>query len=354
MTNPIRFKIDNLVLNGGSLRGASFIGTLAALEEFGYDKDIKRAIGSSAGALFAGLFACKTSAKEMSEIIYNTDFTLFMDGAGGQLGQAWRLYNYYGLYNGDYFYNWYGDILKRVAGDADLTFAGLYAKYNRELVVTGSNISTRQAHYFTKDSHPDMKVRDAVRISMSIPIFYVPVLHNGEYYVDGGYLDNFPMSIVDSNFFGNTVGFKLHIDSQAPYPTTGIADFIMNLLETSVEQIEKLRYKPGDELRTVPIHTFNIGATDFTITKQQIALLIDSGYKAARNYFDPEYKSKYEEEMLALMKQFADLPAATDVVAPGVAPVVAPAEKLAIDPALDCSQKQDPLPDLSKPDNIEK
>lgn len=287
MEDPNVINFDNLCLQGGGIKGCAFLGMARALVELDKLSSIKRFIGSSAGAIFATGLACGIPVHEMEAIIYATDFTQFMDGNYGQIGQAGRLLYWWGLYNGEYFYEWFGDILEKWAGNRDITFEGIYTKFGKELVITGSNVSTRTVHYFTKDSEPDMSIRLATRISMSIPIFYVPVYHNDCYWVDGGYLDNYPLSYFDPvPFFGETIGFKLHTDVSLPSGINGIADYITSLLETAVEQIEKLRLKPGDELRTVLIHTFNIKGTDFNISKADIGRLIMSGYKGTMAYFN--------------------------------------------------------------------
>jgi len=279
-------EFENVCLEGGGIRGIAFIGVLKALEELHKVKGIKRYIGSSAGAIFAGAMACGYDSEQMKQLVLTTDFTQFMDGNWGQIGSVMRLVYYWGIYNGDYFYNWYGKVLEKTCGNPDITFLEAYIQFDKELYITGSNISTRQIHYFCRDSYPNMKIRDAVRISMSIPIFYVPVFHEKCYWVDGGYLDNYPLAYFDPMpFFGETLGFRLYPDKTIPEPINNITDFVTNLLETAVEQIDKLRLKPGDEMRSVPIHTFDIKSTDFYITKQQMEMLIESGYKSTIEFF---------------------------------------------------------------------
>jgi NTE family protein len=41
-----------------------------------------------------------------------------------------------------------------------------------------------------------MSVRLAIRISISVPIVFTPVLYNNNYYVDGGVINNFPMNLI--------------------------------------------------------------------------------------------------------------------------------------------------------------
>jgi predicted acylesterase/phospholipase RssA len=296
---------DNAVLNGGGIKGCAFIGVAKALNELQKLSTIKRFIGSSAGAIFASVIACGMNTEDMINMVYNTDFSLFLDGTGGQIGQGLRLFMYNGLFNGDYFYNWFGDVMEKTTGNKEITLLQVFEKYEKELIITGSNVSTHTIHYFTKDSHPDMPVRLAVRISMSIPVLFIPVKFDNCVWVDGGFLDNYPISFYDPMpFFGQTVGFKLHTNSNPPYTINGVADFAMNLLGSAVDQIELLRKKPDDDLRSVVIPTFDISSLDFSISKQQIATLINSGYNSTMAFFQKMYNIEHDAELLKMTEHF--------------------------------------------------
>ena len=62
----------------------------------------------------------------------------------------------------------------------------------------GTNISTGFAEVFSSEHTPRMCVADAVRISMSIPLFFAARRSpRGDVYVDGGVLDNYPIKLFD-------------------------------------------------------------------------------------------------------------------------------------------------------------
>jgi len=83
--------------------------------------------------------------------------------------------------------------LKEKHGKADITLQELYEKTGNELVVTATCVNRRMQRFFHRAHHPDMPVVMAVRMSMSIPLFFVPIKFEGDYYVDGGLLNNFPL-----------------------------------------------------------------------------------------------------------------------------------------------------------------
>ncbi|UOQ72960.1 hypothetical protein MUN79_02960 [Hymenobacter cellulosilyticus] len=46
----------------------------------------------------------------------------------------------------------------------------------RDLYTTGTNLTRQCGQVFSYETHPDMRVADAVRISMSIPLYFRAVL----------------------------------------------------------------------------------------------------------------------------------------------------------------------------------
>ena len=45
-----------------------------------------------------------------------------------------------------------------------------------------------------------MPIRKAIRMSMSVPFVFEPVMHDGCYYVDGGTIDNYPIKVFDGKY----------------------------------------------------------------------------------------------------------------------------------------------------------
>src|SRR5205085_988676 len=56
----------------------------------------------------------------------------------------------------------------------EITFNEFYKKTKKKFIVTGACINDKKIYYFSHTNYPDMKVFDAVRISMAIPIIYTP------------------------------------------------------------------------------------------------------------------------------------------------------------------------------------
>ena len=202
MTNPF----ENLVFEGGGVKGLAFCGALKVLEERGIITDVKGLAGSSAGAITAGLLACGYTSDEILDELKPKDFNEFKDDDFGIFRDVKRLMTEFGFFAGKEFHRWYGELLAKRIGHPDVTFGEIFEKYERELVVTGTCLNRRETHYYTRKRNPHMPVRDAVRISMSIPLFFAAVEWKGDFLVDGGVLNNYPIWVFDGEYPGDPKG----------------------------------------------------------------------------------------------------------------------------------------------------
>ena len=195
-------------------------------------KGIKRVAGSSGGAITALMVALDLSMDDMYNFL-NQNSTKYMDGCCSTL-----LYPYYFLCGGGYgFYRGrvlendlmnmvnnkfdkdYPDFRKSKGISYQPTFDDIYKMYKKELIITGSNISRSAIEYFCPKLTPNMPAYKAVRISAALPPLFDSVVYNGDRYVDGGTMENFPLDVFcgkDSIFaeekeptFDRTLGFNL-------------------------------------------------------------------------------------------------------------------------------------------------
>ena len=81
------------------------------------------------------------------------------------------------------------------------TFRQHYKYHKIKLVVTGTDLEGGRTQYFSVDETPDFRVSDAVRISMSFPYVFKPIIiKEGKLkgtWVDGGLLNNIPIHAFD-------------------------------------------------------------------------------------------------------------------------------------------------------------
>lgn len=279
----------NLVCSGGGIKGIAFLGAIRVLQEHGLLEQFTGFAGSSSGAITAGLLAVRCPIGRLEKILGDTDFNLFKDDSFGVLRDTYRVFEEYGFYKGDYFQQWYADLLKEQTGTVDITFRGVYEKYGTDLKITASNLSRQCLEVYDHRKTPDMKVSDAVRRSMSIPLFFKCVRNKEQQVlVDGGLLNNYPINLFDLR---ETLGLKLipaaempGLPEQEPESIDDIYSYTKGLIGVMLEQIDRLHIRKDYWKVTVPIDTGTVKTTDFNLSAEQKSFLISSGYDATSKF----------------------------------------------------------------------
>jgi predicted acylesterase/phospholipase RssA len=160
---------ENLIFEGAGTKGIAYCGALTILETLGILAKIKRYAGSSAGAIIATLLAVGYNTEEITKIIHDTEFKKFVDDKTGIFRDVYCIMNYYGYCEGTYFLSYIQKLIGDKTGNGNMTFSDLLKYNSKVLVITGTNITHMNTIYFSHLKYPDMAIKDAVRISMSIP-----------------------------------------------------------------------------------------------------------------------------------------------------------------------------------------
>jgi len=208
----------DLVLEGGGLKGLGGAGAVLGLMAQGYT--FPRVGGTSAGAIVGAFVAAGASPTRLEQLMSELDYRKVPDRSGFKLpllSEGLSLFLDGGAYEGDYIHNWLRTELKalgvetfgqlrRADPDDDVNLP-VHQRY--KLVVTATDVTRGRLLRLPWDYEqfgldPDTQlVADAVRASMSIPLYFEPQqLRNpqtGETstIVDGGVLTNFPVEIFD-------------------------------------------------------------------------------------------------------------------------------------------------------------
>jgi NTE family protein len=308
--------IKNIVFEGAGIRGIAYSGAIAALsaipngEKTGMINHIEKVAGTSAGAIVALIVSLGYTAGEIQSIIAGTDFRKFNDGQFFFPGGIHRTNKFFGWYRGIRFERWLQELIKRKTGDADISFETLHQKGFKDLYVTGTCINRQQLVVFSRHTYPQMKIRDAVRISMSIPLYFEAVFIDKmgkvvrhpkqkaglDIMVDGGFTGNFPLHIFDSLNIPNssTLGFRIDRDEQiqqdrsagaiAPMEINSLKQYISALYNISIENLNRQQLTPADWKRTVSISDGRIGPRIRRLSAAEINTLVENGRSATRNF----------------------------------------------------------------------
>lgn len=285
VTNGTIFKYDNLAIEGGGVLGIAYIGVIRELYRDGSIYGCKNFIGSSIGSLLALLLAIRTPISTIDAVIQGLDLRQFKDRTCIFADLSRFLFNY-GFYKGDKFLAFIRKTVEMVTNNPNMTFADVYRMYGTNLIITGTNISTGSLIYFNKETYPTMSIALAVRISGSVPYFFRPIRYNGDYYVDGGTLNNYPINYFKRNANESTLGLKLISDTDIMFEKGempaihNIKNFSSNLVNCVLNQALKIHVAEDDWKRTVKIFTGSLSYIDFDLTTKEKEALIEEGHRA--------------------------------------------------------------------------
>jgi NTE family protein len=311
----------DLVFEGGGVKGIGLAGALQTLEEREYIP--QNVAGTSAGAITAALLAAGYSADELREIIVSLDYRQFQDRGWEDkvplIERSLSLLLDLGLFEGERFYEWMKEMLeaKGVRTFADLVHPD-YAddpRYRSRLQVIASDVTTHELLVLPRDAHKlgiepdDLDVALAVRMSMSIPIFFEPVRFEGpkadrtHVIVDGGMLSNFPVWLFDCDdgeppewpTFGLLlvepkpsvpIGARLPAPKMAGSGPGAVIDYVKALAQTMMAAHDRMYVEQANFARTIPIPTLGVGTTEFELPRERAIALYDSGRWAAEKFLD--------------------------------------------------------------------
>ncbi len=311
----------DLVFEGGGVKGIGLAGALEMLEEREYRP--QNIAGTSAGAITAALLAAGYSADELREIIVTLDYRQFQDRAWEDkiplIERSLSMLLDLGLYEGDRFLAW---IRERLEAKGVRTFADLVhdefaddPRYRSRLQVIASDVTKHELLVLPRDATKlgiepdDLDVALAVRMSMSIPVFFEPVRvvnpKTGDVHVivDGGMLSNYPVWLFDCEdgdvpewpTFGLLlvepkpqvpIGARLPKPKMAGKGAGAVIDYVKSLAQTMMEAHDRLYVEQANYARTIAIPTLGVGTTEFDLPRDRALELYDSGRRAAEKFLD--------------------------------------------------------------------
>ena len=308
----------DLVFEGGGVKGIGLAGAYAHLDAEGFRA--QRVAGTSAGAITAALVAAGYTGEELRTLVLEEmKYRPFEDGGHWVGSQAIEMLRHKGLHPGTFFEDWmrrhlekkgitkFGQ-LRDPTADPDAADGPQY-----RLQVIASDLTRERMLVLPRDARtqlgidPDeLEIAKAVRMSMSIPVFFDPVIHRNptdaqdeRVIVDGSLLSNFPVWLFDCPpgqtprwpTFGMLLVAPNQRDplvanppNQPPHEASGsIKEFLMSIGRTMMEAHDRIYVEQANYARTIPIDTVGVGTTQFSIDdepelKQR---LYQSGHDAA-------------------------------------------------------------------------
>ncbi len=251
--SKLKDKKVGLALGGGAVLGAVHVGVLKALEEF--EVEIKAISGTSAGAIVAALYAFGKSAKEIEKIVVEFEWKKLSS----------LTLSKYGVLSNEKI----GEIIKHNIGDKKFEDA------NIPLGMTATDITTGEKIILDKGN-----VSDAVTASTCIPGIFVPVEIEGRFLVDGGIVENVPLSFLKEKDIDFLIGVDLVPEHSYKKPEN-VIEVLYNSFNFLVKANKKNQIKDADLIIKPDLSAFN--AVDMSKIKDLIQIGYDETKKIIKN-----------------------------------------------------------------------
>jgi len=270
-----------LVLEGGGALGLAHIGVIQWLEEHRVPVDY--IAGTSMGGLVGGVYATGRNAEQLYDVVKEIPWNQVMSGQtpfndlSFRRKQDAREYPStveLGLKKGSQLPSGFNSgqevslILDRIA----LPYSGLRSFDDLPIpfACVATDLVTNSEHIF--HSGPlDL----ALRSTMSLPGIFTPIRSGGHIYVDGGLLNNFPVSVAKA--MGAEYVLGVHLETAPLNPESSLSSFAVlgRSIDTVIAANERHAMEEADMVVTVNLQKYD--TLDFNAAEE----IIKAGYAAA-------------------------------------------------------------------------
>lgn len=244
-----------LVLGGGAARGFAHIGVIRALEQEKIPVDL--VVGTSVGSLIGAIYAADRNSFELEWTAFQLEKEDLFDF--GVLNAVTGM----GLAKGDKLEAWVQKHIRtQDIEKLRLPFAAVATDLN-------------WGHKVVLDRG---SVAKAVRASSAIPGVFQPVAHQGKFLVDGGVVDNIPISVARAK--GADLVIAVDISANLGNPN------ITNLLGVTLQATNIMfalnveRSKKDADVLITPQGIGDVGTLDFTQKKRCMVSGMQAGQQA--------------------------------------------------------------------------
>lgn len=250
-----------LVLGGGAARGFAHVGVIRVLEQEKIPIDL--VVGTSVGSLIGALYAYHANSFELEWAAFSMekadlfDYTILSAGMGPVVGDKLETF-----------------VARHVRSvnieRLKIPFVSVATDLNRGVQVV-------------LDHGP---VARAVRASCAIPGVFQPVSHQGRLLVDGGVVNNIPISVARSRGVDLVIAVDIS-ENVTNFDITNILDVTLQAVAIMFRENVNHRKENADVLITPDVTS--VGALDFTQKKR----LMQAGIESAQHAV-PEIRSAIE------------------------------------------------------------
>jgi len=268
-----------LVISGGSLKGISALGALKAFQELDCLNNIDTYAGSSIGSIICFLLMIKYSPNDLYDLMVKFEISKIKNINFNSL------FNNFGIDDGKKLEIFLETLIQEKNLDKSMTLKDLYDLTKHKLYITTTCLNDKEVYYLSVDTHPNLSIIKALRMSSAIPIYFCPVIYDNKIYIDGGCIDNYPVDIFKDRT-NDILGIFLNPERTKITDITklNLQEYCLHVFDACMAGIARNTVK-GHEEYTLQIKVKNISIINLSVVTQDKQDLFQSGYNSVFNLF---------------------------------------------------------------------
>jgi NTE family protein len=274
---------DTIVLSGGAAKGMILLGALQCATDKNLLTNIVNYVGASIGSIIGYLLAIGYSPIEI--MVYICTHRMI---------ERMQYFNLVAMINGEgaSSFRTVQETLEKMTLDKlgrFLTMKELYEQYGKNLVCATYNTTTEKIEYISHENYPDLPCLIALRMTAGVPLLFDKFKYMGNYYVDGGIADNFPI-VMGDKIGKKVLGIRLY-KQKGTYTSEeeiGVLEYIFKLIYVTVNQSTEYRCSlASDRCTIVAIPENDTKMFDFNIKSRVKLEMFSEGYRAFLKHLQP-------------------------------------------------------------------
>ena len=264
-----------LLISGGGVKGLAICGVLEWLQDNTKILDsIEEIYGSSIGSYIGFFIGIGISFKRIQEL-FKMDLIEFLDI------DIKIFLEEFGFHNGTKFTNLIKANIKIQGYSPTMTFEEFQTISKYKLFISGTNINKSRIEYFSVDTHPQMEIITALRISGSYPVAFTPIKIGDDLYADGAIISPLPCDLIKKEEKKRTLCIVNH-RSITENNTDTLHSYILSVISCI---IDSLTDKNVDCMRHVITLQYPLHAMDFGISIEEKLKMIEYGKEKAQEWW---------------------------------------------------------------------
>jgi predicted acylesterase/phospholipase RssA len=190
--------IKHIVISGGGPTGLKSLGALQHLEKYDFWKieNIESIYATSAGAIIGLLIVMKIKWDYINDYVIKRPWHEVFDISINQIFEA---FSKKGLFDDKVIDIFFKPFFNAIDLSINITMRELYEYSKIDFHVFSLEMNHFDMIDISHTTHPDLKVFDAIHMTIALPLVITPRCLDNKCYIDGGVVSNYPLNYCVSN-----------------------------------------------------------------------------------------------------------------------------------------------------------